>query len=200
MERILSIPDNKNYICTLSGGLDSALLSFLVLKLLPNSNVVFNTGCHAHLDYYNETNVIQLRNWFDKHFPNRVLHHHIEYYTDRTDAQSRRGEVITKLSSDWNIRGIFSGMTANPNVPELMTEDRDKRRDIPDEWKTVNKRGIYHYQPFIDHDKKYIAKLYNEYAILDLADLTVSCENETPPRPCCRCWWCREKFWAFGFY
>jgi hypothetical protein len=200
VERILSIPDNKNYLCTLSGGLDSSMLTFLVLQFLPNSGVILSSGCHKHLDYYNETNVKQIHDWLNARFPNRILYHHIEYYEDRKDAQSRRSDITSKLIREWNIEGIFSGMTANPDVATLMTEDRDKRRDDPTNWDTINKSGIHHYQPFIDKDKKYIAKLYNELKIKDLISLTVSCESETPPRPCCGCWWCREKFWAFGYY
>jgi len=89
-------------------------------------------------------------------------------------------------------------MTTNPK--ELQIEGRDETRDVPREWRSKSRNGIYHYQPFINRDKRYVAELYKQHQLQELADLTISCESLTAPRPCKTCWWCKEKYWAFGFY
>jgi len=199
------VPDHKIYLSTLSGGLDSFLLTYMILNDLPNSKVVLSTATHKHLNYYNVEYVNGIREKFDELFPNRIIEHKIVKYNDRADARARRGSVTRALVEKHNIDGLFSGMTANPSdVENLLTDDRDFTRDTPGEEKThsmvINGKIVYHYQPFVNYTKKKVAELYQQYDIMDLTALTISCESKTPPRPCKDCWWCREKHWAFNFY
>lgn len=54
--------------------------------------------------------------------------------------------------------------------------------------------------PFYAIDKKWIAKKYQEHNLLEsLFPLTVSCTGHGD-QPCERCFWCKEKLWAFGVY
>jgi hypothetical protein len=64
--------------------------------------------------------------------------------------------------------------------------------------------------PFQMVAKDTLARLYKKYNIIDLFELTDSCiyqkmsytHDRTKPEfsPCGDCWWCRERFWAFGKY
>lgn len=56
------------------------------------------------------------------------------------------------------------------------------------------------YNPLINHDKKSVVKLYDFLNIRDkLFSYTRSCENDNHIiGHCGKCWWCRERFWAFG--
>tara|TARA_R100000541_G_scaffold49349_1_gene56510 strand:- start:98 stop:580 length:483 start_codon:yes stop_codon:yes gene_type:complete len=53
--------------------------------------------------------------------------------------------------------------------------------------------------PFGAVDKKWIKLQYRYYGIVDLANMTVSCIADQK-EPCRECWWCKERFWAFGNY
>jgi len=66
------------------------------------------------------------------------------------------------------------------------------------------------YQPWRNWDKKAIAELYDQFGLTDsLFPLTRSCENggdvtyiDDPlmETHCEQCWWCIERYWAFGRY
>lgn len=199
MEEILEMPDSITYLSTLSGGLDSALATYLTMKLKPESMMVLSSICLAHMDNYNLDNVKNIMNYLDHAFPFRIIDHRIGFLADREQAKNGgRAKQTRELIEQHNCQGIISGMTANPK--ELMTEGRDETRDVARDWRSMSPNGIYHYQPFINRDKRYIAELYQRYQLQELADLTVSCEAENGPRPCKKCWWCKEKHWGFGFY
>ena len=57
------------------------------------------------------------------------------------------------------------------------------------------------YIPFFNHDKRDIAKLYKALGVEDtLLSITRSCEDDTHiGSHCGKCWWCRERRWAFGY-
>ena len=75
MEKMLDIPDNKTYIVYLSGGLDSALVLFLIGTYLPNSDLVLVTATHNHMSHYNKPYVIDIVSWFTTRFDNRIVDH-----------------------------------------------------------------------------------------------------------------------------
>ena len=53
--------------------------------------------------------------------------------------------------------------------------------------------------PFININKKEIAKLYKILDIENLYSMTRSCESLTVlDAHCGECWWCKERMWAFG--
>ena len=176
------VPNSGTYVIMLSGGLDSALLSYLVLKELPDTKLVLNSICHQSLNYYNLFNVIAIANWLDEKFPNRIEEHYIGYYKDRNEARNNRTKTRDRLIDKHQASGLLTGMTINPS--ELMTEGRDESRDKPREHRIVSSHGIYHYRPFINDTKKVIAELYNKHELHDLSKLTISCEARTTHRPC----------------
>jgi 7-cyano-7-deazaguanine synthase in queuosine biosynthesis len=48
-------------------------------------------------------------------------------------------------------------------------------------------------------DKKFIAAQYKKFGIEELSTLTNSCIISSKS-PCKKCWWCKERYWAFGSY
>ena len=91
------VPNSGTYVMMLSGGLDSALLSYLVLKELPNTKLVLSSVCHESLNYYNLFNVIAITNWLHARFPNRIEEHYIGYYKDRNEARNNRTKTRDRL-------------------------------------------------------------------------------------------------------
>ena len=53
--------------------------------------------------------------------------------------------------------------------------------------------------PFGGVDKKFIAYQYKRHELHGLRAITVSCTADSKT-PCQECWWCQERFWAFGDY
>ena len=143
-------------------------------------------------------NVIAITNWLHARFPNRIEEHYIGYYKDRNEARNNRTKTRDRLIDKHKASGILTGMTLNPS--ELLIEGRDESRDKKREIRVISSHGVYHYRPFINSTKQTVAELYNEHNLQDLANLTISCESESLPRPCKECWWCKEKYWAFGYY
>ena len=85
---------------------------------------------------------------------------------------------------------------------------REKHRD----WKFIadrkpieddSARKLVHVNPFIQHHKGHVAKLYYDYGLIDdLLPLTRSCEGwdymtANYSKTCGECWWCMEREWAF---
>jgi len=206
MEKMLGIPDYKTYIVYLSGGLDSALILFLIGKYLPNSRLVLVTALHDHMDHYNKPYVINVVKWFTTRFDNCIIDHKFVQYKDRTESQAKKKSTFDSIVDEYNADGRFVGMTLNPiGIDDLMLDDtRDKRRDQKNDWKNdmslYFKKPFMSYQPINDIDKQGVALLYDHYELSSLAAITISCESLTTTKPCKTCWWCREKYWGFGHY
>lgn len=128
---------------------------------------------------------------------------------DRASSISGLTKILMKrhfeneLRKKWNNALMITGMTCNPpieeqrknNFYELAERRRDTRNQIP--WfNTI-------YQPYINIDKKFVANVYKKHKLMDtLYPLTSSCvgsEEETNyfSKPCGKCFWCKEKEWAF---
>jgi hypothetical protein len=100
-----------------------------------------------------------------------------------------------------------SGMTSNPPVEEMKKygfyDTAERRRDKGQNLKVFNGRV---YEPLKNVDKKFIAGVYKEHNLMDeLFYLTGSCvasplDQNWTDTACGSCWWCKEKYWAFGEY
>lgn len=65
--------------------------------------------------------------------------------------------------------------------------------------------GLSHYKPFVNVDKRFLAGLYRQEGIMDLHNITESCtgfakDTNWFQEPCKECFWCHERYWAFGSY
>ena len=67
-------------------------------------------------------------------------------------------------------------------------------------------RGGHWWQPFLNKTKKDFADLYEEHNLMDsLFPYTASCVGKAEKtnnftKPCQKCFWCLEKYWAFNMY
>ena len=93
-------------------------------------------------------------------------------------------------NADWNTRAVERD---EPDVEVYWSSWRGKDEKVP------------MVRPFINHDKRKVAELYHHYDIMELFDITRSCENINGPalndfEDHCEteCWWCYERRWAFG--
>ena len=152
-----------------------------------------------------------------------------EAYTKSTDILSNFRMVEEKLMVDKLFKQINShsglgvygladiiGYLKNNVVDMVIVTDNielgrievkcNKCSHIDD--KIVEQRNGYrHYiNPVINVNKKWEAEAYKDKNLLDsLFPLTYSCEGSIEDtkyhtQHCKRCWWCQERFWAFGRY
>ena len=69
-----------------------------------------------------------------------------------------------------------------------------------------SKRGGHWWLPFQNHTKRELAEYYEKYNLMNsLFPYTASCTgtaNKTKnyTEPCKKCYWCLEKYWAFGMF
>ena len=129
-------------------------------------------------------------------------------------------QAIYAIKNKENIKNnefqvLFSGITTNP--PEEVqrrfnwgilqdVEDirgagkvKEKERYFTVEHESKNYE-FYEIKPFFDLNKQAISCLYKEHNLLEtLFPLTRSCEaQDLSTGHCGKCWWCEERFWAFG--
>ena len=81
---------------------------------------------------------------------------------------------------------------------DLFTDDRPAYRD--------GAKRYHPEKPFQNHDKAWVARCFESEGLMKgLFPLTRSCEGQADKtknftKPCKKCWWCREKYWAFKQY
>ena len=205
---------------SLSGGADSALLAYLILKET-DAEIYFTTQIRMWKtrpwQRYIAQDVVQ---WFRERFPNRI--NHIEGFippemeepntTEITDEYGKLkpgNRIILRAHNEWIIHTYkldawYAGVTKNPeDVPGGLPE-RDEGV-LPLHMKHM---GIDICHPFVYTKKDWIIQQYYDHKILDLLSITRSCEGEFDnldyttyiPRQevpeCGDCFWCKEREWA----
>ena len=196
----------------LSGGADSAILFHELLEQISkDQKIILITGTNKVDNNFNERYVNNILDFYKDHKNADCIADHI-YMRREQRGQGLHSKTIfrsretAKIVEAHSIQVMIGGLTKNPSeyVAELQ-EGRDERRDV-DMPNLVDFAGIKYYRPYSTYDKKKVASLFNEYNLTDtLFPLTWSCEG-TPEQtnnyntPCKQCWWCKERYWAFGEY
>ena len=225
---ILKINKNtKNILFHLSGGADSAILLYLTCKYLTDNNMKTTISPITIVEQENPYNlelVKKIIKLMKKKFLNvRLKSSKFEIGTAK-DYNNNKRELIKNKIRKHLVSGKYdltlNAITSLPPVNEMLknkdmmkqsqnqvkTEDRNKTLN-KDEGPTYSERFKCYYQrPFHNFDKKDIAKLYKKYDLMsDLFNLTQSCignsaETKKGTIACEKCFWCLEKYWAFGLY
>lgn len=179
----------------LSGGADSALLLYLLLKQQPDTLTTALTWVKKNT-YYKNLSAIEVMKWCMNATNNNNVVHIIKY------ADIQYEGCLDKLGKEYmNNNPVCFGITSFPKedvefgLPELSNNDFRTREGEKNVWQENGEL----YCPFINYDKKDIAELYNKHNLFDLFELTNSCEStEIKEGHCGECWWCKERFWAFN--
>jgi hypothetical protein len=186
---------------SLSGGADSSLLAFILLKYSRSPIHFFttvDTGSNQRNLHYAPLVIkkcIELTN-------NYNVHHHIKFVEqyDR-DQFFKHLEYCVDLNQ---VSVMFTGTTALPPDSVLDTftiklnPELYARRD-PNNKKSVWSKNRKFYSPLINLNKTQIRDLYRELGIFDnIVPLTNSCTDKSNRIDHCgQCWWCQERKWAF---
>lgn len=203
---------------SMSGGADSSLLAYLFAKKIieDKSKTVIQPFTRRRpfpqpnpKDWNVAKSKIIVQKIVELLGANVFLPHYVEEQPDgQNDLQTHEQEQnhledlhkkLEKLANGTFV--YYYGVTANPSIEEMikhdfLTDERIKDRDV----RTI-KRDT---RPFDLVDKKFIAEIYAKENLLDsLFPLTYSCERffddtDGYTKHCGRCWWCKERQWAFG--
>lgn len=180
----LNIDKNLKYGIMLSGGLDSAILLYLILKQEPNIDLQSFTipkhdGAALYadpiLEYFNQKFSIDLPKTILVGDPNA-------YHRDQSKTAVR--DIFQHHPVD------FLFIAINQNPPELDSLPGAPQRDR----QSKDARVIF---PFVDLYKDQILKILFEEQLDELIDLTHSCTEQQQGR-CRQCWQCTERVWAFS--
>jgi 7-cyano-7-deazaguanine synthase in queuosine biosynthesis len=180
--KIETEPDKK-YGILLSGGIDSAILLYLLIKENPKINIqpftidkVDGAALYADpvIDHFNQK--------FNLNIPkttfvgNPTVHHRMQSTTAVAD-------IFSKHQIDY----LFIGINKNP--PELDNVPSAPQRDT----KSSHRKIIF---PFVDLYKDQILQFMFDNQQTELIDITHTCTEQKEGR-CGVCWQCSERAWAF---
>lgn len=231
----IPLEDWDNIAISISGGADSAILTYLLCDLIIKNK--YSTKVHL----INNTRMWKLKPWqqydaervltyLENKFPSiQMIRHHnliapeLEYGNSGKCLKDEYGKDVSGdniqirsfaefVSFHYNVKCHYNAVTHNPLVklPGAMVE-RDVRKDGSNEHlEFMYHMGIIASHPLRFVDKSWVVKQYIENDIMDLFDLTRSCEGTIDGldyrtyvpyqhvRECEKCFWCMERNWAKG--
>tara|TARA_B110000902_G_C14214129_1_gene552495 strand:- start:106 stop:798 length:693 start_codon:yes stop_codon:yes gene_type:complete len=203
-------PSNiENIGLSLSGGMDSALILWCLVEMLRGREDYWRdvkiwcmhgydthrTKTHSYeaaqrvLDwvkwYHRDTTIIQPLHVFayDK---TRADQSKMQFHKPNEEYLKRRRKcdvVITGITQD------HTGHGRTNNQTNAYFSNQDLAAETKISWR----------YPFGAVNKEFIAHQYKHYELHGLRAITVSCTADSKT-PCQKCFWCQERFWAFGDY
>lgn len=210
-----SIPDQYKKIgVRCSGGADSSILLYMLVKYFENKDVIINvlTCSNDEKHRWNGRRAADVINYVIDKTKTTKINMHYSYYKDVQNVEYF-DTVEKNLFEQQNIDCVISGLTACPDEGETVKTINGNVFNLypPEPAYRIGRNKPswinHYYTPFINVDKRFIASMYKKYAVKDLVQLTRSCEDmpahnyynpEFEYTPCGECWWCLERKWAFG--
>lgn len=185
-----------------SGGADSSLVLYLLMKYSTQQiHILTLTNTKKHYtNLHHINNVIQ---WCIERTNNYNFVHHISYAIEQTNKELEKLSFLVLKNKTVDV--LYIGDTCYPpddlNL-QFAIETNDIFQNIKARMPNSNrptKIGPI-YTPYTNYNKKKIAEIYRHENIMDLFDLTRSCEttDNLGSSHCGSCWWCREREWAFS--
>lgn len=188
--------DIRKVLLYLSGGADSALILYLMSKL--DVEIFPLHGYEVTQPELDSITAVQnVVDWVRSASPDAIIHNPFIYPMQQGDQtkyyylKPARKYFEQRHDVHHIIFGTSQGMDEDPrpidHVGSMAGEALSNITwdDILVPWKSV--------------DKKFIAAQYNKLELKQLSDITNSCIISTK-EPCKECWWCKERYWAFGSY
>jgi hypothetical protein len=230
----MNIPFDKEWksvAISVSGGADSALLAYLICKKVTTQTVhiISHIRCWKTKPWQ-ETDSKRVYAWLQTHFPDINFQRHVNFIAPDLEYGSQ-GPIITdeygkRVSGDnaeqrgfaeyichkHDIDCYYNGVTRNPRDSDFngMSERDIEKTDDNKHLEFMEHMGRFAAHPFRFISKNEIVKKYKEENILELFNITRSCEGtfewldyrnykageEVPV--CGECFWCKEREWAIS--
>lgn len=207
----------------MSGGADSSLLAFLLAKTIKdyNLNIKILPMSFKREDkpwnLWTAANVVErIENILNINRGDIFLNHNFCDFGDYRQKLAHMNKIrnhIVLLKENNLVTIVYNGLTHNPDpLPPELENDRETTRDVSQQ-EFINEKSDKHdfeekiiSKPFLFLDKSFIASMYKKHDLLEsLFPYTRSCEGYIKntnffKEPCKKCWWCKERKWAFGKY
>jgi len=208
-------PDTPVGVMT-SGGADSSLLVALLMKYHQHPIHVISTA-HATTGFTEPQYALKVLTHCVEKFDRKDVTFYTHYVYDK-----KPWNVIPSNYVMQNISHLYFGFTKQPpegsfsdfekdnvaasngfddgitkplefkNIRESDKIFGERMLDLPGEYKVI--------VPFININKKVVAELYKQEDLEEIYPMTRSCESLTLREGHCgKCWWCKEREWAFGY-
>jgi hypothetical protein len=218
-----------NIAVSLSGGADSALLAYLLCSRVVETQTVHIIN-HTRMwktRPWQQYDVVRVYDWLFDRFPDVefVLHKNfiapeLEYgktgpcLTDEYGKQVSGDNIQQRAYAEYicnkhHIDAYYNAVTCNPTVDLGGMKERDIVRTKDNaHLEFMIHDGRYACHPFRFVNKAWVVKQYRRLDIMDLFNVTRSCEGEidgldyhtyTPGQEvavCGKCFWCKEREWA----
>lgn len=224
------IPEQfEKLMVSVSGGADSALLLYLVVKELKTTgrdDVVVNimTIANSAKRNWNARKAASVIDYVQTRTNYKNIGVHYSFY--RPEQEEKYFTAFIYKHADLMDLYIH-GTTKNPPPGTIVKNINGGNEDLLKNGGAVESRNnpskpyfmkslypgleIGQINAWTHVDKKFIADQYKKFGLeKDLLPLTRSCEARPKPpdwhdrefehRPCGKCWWCLEKKWAFGHF
>jgi len=230
----VSVPFDKewtNVAISVSGGADSALLAYMVCDLAREQNITVHIINHVRMwktRPWQQHDADKVYNWLFQRFYHTTFKRHINFIAPDIEygniGPNLTDEYGKKVSGDniqqrayaefichkYNIDAYYNAVTRNPRqamfngMIERDLEPTEENKHL--EYMIHMGRVASH--PFRFVDKSWVLAQYKKLEIMDLFELTRSCEGEfkdidyTTYKPgqyvptCGECFWCKEREWA----
>ncbi len=224
-------PNWKNVAISVSGGADSALLAYLVCEQAYEHDTTIHIVNHVRMwktRPWQQYDAERVYKWLFQRFYHTTFKRHtnfiapdIEYGNigpNLTDEYGKKvsGDNIQQraygefICNKYNIDAYYNAVTRNPRLA-LFNGMRERDIDPNEDNKHLERMthmGVEVLHPFRFIDKSEIVKKYKELNLMDLFEVTRSCEGEfdgidyTTYKPgqfvpvCGECFWCKEREWA----
>lgn len=180
-----------------SGGADSSLVLYLLAKYNTHPIHIF-TLSNTEKQLSNINVISNVLRWIITKTNNTNIFHHTYFAKSQTQIGLAKYPLL--FLQEKTVNTLYIGDTSYP------PDDINQSFDPNDVQNTVDrsygnlrktKIGPFYY-PFTNYTKKKIAEIYKYEEVLDLFELTRSCESpDSPDTHCGKCWWCKERDWAF---
>ena len=224
-------PNWKNIAISVSGGADSALLAYLVCKEAYEHDNTIHIINHVRMwktRPWQQHDAERVYQWLFQKFYHTTFKRHtgfiapdIEYGNigpNLTDEYGKKvsGDNIQQrayaefICHKYDIDAYYNGVTRNPR--QALFNGMLERNLEPDETNNhlfeMEHMGVRVLHPFRFIEKSEIVKKYKELNIMDLFNITRSCEGEFEGLnyktyvkgqfvpTCGECFWCKEREWA----
>lgn len=173
---------DKQYGIMLSGGLDSAVLLYLILKENKDIKIqLFTIPKHDGALLYINNIITYINTMCQVELPETIV------VGNQNLSHAEQGpSAVKEIKQKYDIDYLFFGSNRNPPIT---LEGTNPVRIRPSDASIIC--------PFFDLYKTDIVNLAVEHGLQDLFKITHSCTEQQTTR-CNTCWQCRERAWAFN--
>ena len=202
----------ENIGLSLSGGMDSALILWCLVEMLrgrehlgkdvkiwcTHGYDIFKAPVHdGAVQTHSYKAAQRVLNWVKWHHKDTTMIQplHVFAYEKKSkiSKEAMHHANYEYIKHRYKVPFIIRGVTQGFGIPRNL----DRKGGDKGEKELIEISKSTWILPFGAVDKKFIAYQYKHFGLHALTKITESC-IEIPP--CKECWWCDERYWAFGDY